>query len=141
MMCLPRVVEVVGGHIFFRVHPAVDRYFAREGEAKNAILPNYPCRIGTVLEEGETLNIGGYLIWVEEGYVKTDRSRVFQGIEGPAVTSVTPVSLEEHRLDIFVDSNLIEIFINDGEYVISHVVYGLGDEIRGKSVRIYTGNS
>ena len=37
----------------------------------------------------------------------------------------------ECSLDIFVDGNLIEIYINYGEYVISQVVYGLSDKIEG----------
>ena len=27
--------------------------------------------------------------------------------------------------DIFIDGNLIEVFVNGGQYVLSHVVYGL----------------
>ena len=43
-------------------------------------------------------------------------------------------------LEIFVDPNLIEIFVNDGEYVLSNVVYDLGVEIKGKVQRILTWN-
>ena len=41
---------------------------------------------------------------------------------------------------IFVDPNLIEIFVNDGEYVLSNVVYDLGVEIKGKVQGILTWN-
>ena len=34
------------------------------------------------------------------------------------------------HLDIYVDRNLIEIFVNHGEYVLSNVVYGLDDGIQ-----------
>lgn len=67
----------------------------------------------------------------------TDRSQVFREIEGHRLVSSTPERLGCCRLDIFVDRNLIEVFINDGEYVISHVVYGLGDRILGKVQRIF----
>lgn len=138
MMCIPRVVEVENGHICFRVHPEVDKCFKKEAEQKDWFDPEKPCRIQTVLEEGEEINIGGYRIWTEKGYVKTDRSQVFQGIEGHRFVSSTPESLECCRLDIFVDSNLIEVFINEGRYVISHVVYGLGNKLSGKAEKIYT---
>lgn len=137
MMCIPRVVEVENGHICFRVHPEVDRYFDKEIEGKEFFDPERPCRIQTVLEEGEEINIGGYRIWMENGYVWTDRSQVFREIEGHRLVSSTPERLGCCRLDIFVDRNLIEVFINDGEYVISHVVYGLGDRILGKVQRIF----
>lgn len=139
MMCIPRVAEVSEGHIYFKVHPEVDQYFSVKRDIQEQIPEKEPCRIRTVLEEGESLEIGGYRIWVEDGYVKTDRSRVFQDIRGHTMCSSTPKSLEEHRLDIFVDKNLIEVFINDGQYVISHVVYGLDGFIRGKILGLYTG--
>lgn len=34
---------------------------------------------------------------------------------------------------------MIEIFVNDGEYVLSNVVYDLGVEIKGKVQGILTG--
>ncbi len=32
-------------------------------------------------------------------------------------------------MDIYVDDNLVEVFVNDGEYVISNAVYGLKKEL------------
>ena len=49
----------------------------------------------------------------------------------------TPVVKEGNRLEIYVDSNLIEIYINDGEYVLSSVVYGLSDIIEGGEYEIF----
>ena len=43
------------------------------------------------------------------------------------------------ELDIFIDGNLIEVFVNGGQYVLSHVVYGLGDEIEGHIEHVYVG--
>lgn len=139
MMSLPRVVEIAEEHIYFRVHPEVERYFSEEKEDRGHMDPGVPCRIKTMLSEGEYLDIGGYRIWVENGYVKTDRSRVFARTDGWAAVCSTPVSLEHCSLDIFVESNLIEIFINEGEYVISNVVYGLENRIAGYVEHVYTG--
>ena len=36
---------------------------------------------------------------------------------------------EGDLLEIYVDKNLIEVFINRGEYVISSTVYDLGNKI------------
>ena len=35
----------------------------------------------------------------------------------------TPYVGEKCQLEIYVEKNLIEIFVNDGEYVISNVLY------------------
>ena len=37
----------------------------------------------------------------------------------------------KYELDIFVSENLIEVFVNNGQYVISNVVYGLDVQIQG----------
>ena len=53
----------------------------------------------------------------------------------------TPEVKEGCQLDIYVDKNMIEIYVNNGEYVISHAVYGLGSEIRLEgtgTLEIYT---
>lgn len=90
-------------------------------------------RIKTKLPEGEGLNIGGYRIWREDGAIKTDRSQVFQGISGYRTCFSTPQVEGECRLDIFVEPNLIEIFVNEGEYVLSSVVYDMKPFVEGKA--------
>lgn len=151
MMCIPRVVELMDDHICFRVHPEVDKYFDKEilteertfdrkEDFQSLSIPDgEPYRVQVTLKEGEALNIGGYKIWVERDFVKTDRSSVFGDIEGHRLVSSTPKVYGEYRLDIFVDPNLIEVFVNDGEYVISNVVYGLGDYIEGRVEKVMTG--
>lgn len=135
MMCIPRVIEVCDGRIYFRVHPEVERNFVQEVgimEGKVPISEGIPYRIRTSLEEGESVNIGGYRICREGNSLRTDRSKVFSDIEEHQVISNTPELSGECHLDIFVEPNLIEVFINAGEYVISNVVYGLKDYIEGK---------
>lgn len=151
MMCIPRVVQVKDGHIYFRVHPEVDQYFTqkvlteervltKEADLKEmSVSAEQPYRVKVSLEEGEVLNIGGYKIWVERDFIKTDRSEVFAGIEGHRMISSTPKLYGKYRLDILVDPNLIEVFVNEGEYVISNVVYGLGEYIEGRVDEILIG--
>lgn len=149
MMSLPRVVELIDGHIFFRVHPEVDAFFSEEYTVTEGDVfsqkarifgiqtTEEPYRVQAVLKEGEELDIGGYKIWTDRGFVKTDRSKVFADIDGHRLISTTPKAEGECRLDIFVDRNLIEVFVNDGQYVVSNVVYGLGDYIKGPVARFW----
>ena len=165
MMCLPRVVEYEDGHIYFRVHPAVDEYFGKEvlGQEKvfgnasfdedaggadssatekfgsPAILSGKPLRIQVTLNSGECLDIGGFRIWEERDFIRTDRKAVFDDICGYRMMSNTPRLHGRYKLDIFVEPNLIEVFVNDGEYVISNVVYGLGNRICGRVERVFAG--
>lgn len=153
MMCMPRVVEVADGHICFGVHPQMEKFFGKEVSPDSAgqenfvreISWNQPYRIKTALREGEELDIGGYRIWVGDGTVKTDRSRVFDEIEGYRLQAETPKMKPGrdggYELDIFVDKNIVEIFVNNGQYVISHVVYGLKDYISGRIENMYAHNT
>lgn len=151
IMCIPRVVELEDGHIYFRVHPQVDRYFERTLLAKEKVFAGNedfealhipdgaPYRIQVTLKDEEILDIGGFRIWAERDFIKTDRSSVFRSIEGHRMVSSTPKVYGKYELDIFVEPNLIEVFVNDGEYVISNVVYELGEYIKGRVEKIEAG--
>lgn len=148
MMCLPRVVELMEGHIYFRVHPQTERFFSRQAKIGEEIDFRKPFRLKTRLKEGETLDIGGYRIWIEDDRLKTDRSKVFKRQDfGPdtkdpdnyRMISSTPPLQGKYELDIFAEPNLIEIFINQGAYVLSNVVYGLNKEVCGYIEQLFTG--
>ena len=51
---------------------------------------------------------------------------MFGGTEGWTALCSTPNPLEHCCLDIFVEPNLIEVFINDGEYVIRRFLFNRG---------------
>lgn len=140
MMCLPRVVEVQEDHICFRVHPETDRYMSRGAESPEELDWKKPFRLKAAFHKGSRLNIGGYRIWVEEDCICADRSQVYAGVEGYHTQAKTPALNGRYILDIFVTPNLIEIFINGGAYVISHVVYGLKNRISGHVDQILTGS-
>ena len=85
------------------------------------------------MKEGETLNVCGYRISVEDGRVTTDRSEVFPDLKNYRTRAETPeTGCAENTLDIFVSPHLVEVFVNNGQYVITHVVYGLKKKLAGK---------
>ena len=43
---------------------------------------------------------------------------------------------QQAELCVYVEPNLVEIFVNDGYYVLSNVVYDIGREINGKVLSI-----
>lgn len=139
MMCLPRVVEIRDRQICFLPHPEADKYFSEKVKDRTALDFSKPYRLKAVLKEGEILNIGGYEISLENRCLKGDRSRVFVDGEKYRLEAKTPCIEGDCRLDIFVDRNLIEIFVNQGQYVLSHVVYGLRPYMKGEVDAVYTG--
>lgn len=128
MFCIPRVVEVNRGHVYFRPHPYVKQAFSRPLEQPSqAGEGGY--RVETDLEDGDRVDIGGYVVFRRGRTIGTDRTRVYPKESGYGTVFRTPPLEEGFHVDIYVDSNLIEVYVNDGEYVISNVVYGLGGEI------------
>ena len=139
MMCLPRVVEVQEEHICFRVHPETDRYMSRKVKGTEELDWEKPFRLKAALTKDRELDIGGYRIWVEEDCIRTDRSRVYRGLDGYHTQAQTPPLNGVYGLDIFVTPHLIEIFVNSGVYAVSHVVYWLDNKIFGHVDQILTG--
>ena len=138
MMCTPRVMEIRDGHIVYRMHPEIDRYLSKEVE-KERVDWKQGFRLKTSLKEGEKLNIGGYRIYVEKNRVCTDRSQVFGDHNNYRHIFFTPQLKGRYELDIIADENLIEVFVNGGEYVLSNIVYGLKHEITGPVSQILAG--
>ena len=140
MFCTPRVVEVRDGHIFFPMHPNVRAAYSQEipagsQRAKDGYL------VSLDLEDGEELDVGGFVIRREGDRICTDRSAVFPSFPGAHLRSETPALKGGCHLDVVVDKDLVEVFVNEGECVISNAVYGLEDKIgcsgEGKKMRMH----
>lgn len=129
---LPRVIEWENGRICFRVHPEVDKSFSEIVKDKQAIDFKEPLRLRTALYEGGRLDVGGYEIWIEDDCLKANRSRVYKEAGTPRLVNCTPKLGGNYELDIFVEPNLIEIFVNGGQYVLSNIVYDLKPYIEGE---------
>lgn len=141
MFCSPRMVERKDGHIYFRMHPNIRSAYSRIiRDTAEASEDGYMAAFD--LEDGETINIGGFLITRKGNRIITDRAKVYPAnVEGAHLISETPEIRDGFRLEVLVDSNLIEVYINDGEYVISNAVYDLEDKIScstDKALRLST---
>ena len=123
LITYPRVITYHDNHIYTNIHPNVDQLFNKKVTAFDF---NQPCKITTNLNKGDYLNIGGYSISFD-GTLKIDRQLVYTNKGGQ--TNLVSPKLDQCQLNIFYDQHIIEIFINDGQYVISNIVYNIGDEI------------
>lgn len=122
MFCTPRIVEMKNGHMYFRMHPNLRAAYEAQGQEQTE---GEAYMLSFDIEDGETKNIGGFLIKREGSRIVTDRSQVYPSFEGAHLISRTPEIKEGFHLDVIVDPHLVEVFINDGEYVISNAVYGI----------------
>lgn len=130
MMSLPRVIEIRDGKICYPVHPAVKDVFEHAKEpAALSMKKDCAYQFDLELQEGEEISLGGYRIFRENGCIQTDRCKVYPEEEGLRTKFRTPEIDGRCSIEVYAEPNLIEIFVNDGEYVLSNVVYGLGSEI------------
>ncbi len=131
MFSIPRVCEVKDGHIFFHPHPDIQEKFTRKTTSPNGIY-----MVKASLSNGDELNIGGYIIRKEKGRIIADRSGVIRNHEELRNISETPVLNGGADIEAYVDQNMIEVFVNGGEYVITNTVYDLSDKVVG-NVELY----
>ena len=126
MFCMPRVCEVRDNHIFFRPHPVIREKFSRKLSAPEGIY-----MVKAEMSHGDSLNIGGYGICCENGRIITDRSAVIRNHNELCCRFETPELKDSARIEAYVDGNMIEVFVNEGEYVITNAVYDLSDTVSG----------
>lgn len=140
MYSSPRIVERKGRHIYFRMHPNLRAAYSRKITQVGQAMPEGYMAVFD-LEEGEQVDLGGFQIRRQDGKVRTDRTAVYPAFEGAHLISETPELKGECHLEVLVDENLVEIYVNDGEYVISNAVYGLKPVLsagKEKKIQLYT---
>ena len=110
-MTMPRVVTTEMGKIYTRLHPNLKAAFKTVTSLENLSAPG--C-LNIELSVNEELKItDSYVIYFDGKNVIADRV-------GKKYSA--PCCGDSASLDIYIDSNIIEIYINDGESVISHVL-------------------
>ena len=113
-----------------------------EHQAEDVLRDQRPLKISLDLLEGAHIDIGGYVIRFYQEKVYTDRSKVLAieradlfGEEAQVGKEFcTPILQDGRHLDIYVDANIIEIYVNQDEYVLSNIVYDLGSQILAQDV-------
>ncbi len=133
MYCTPRICEVRDGHIYFRPHPDVKNKFTR----KTAV-PEKIYMIKASLSEGEKIDAGGFSVQRKNGRIVTDRSKVIRGHGELKSVCETPELRDGFDVEIYIDENMAEVFVNGGEYVITNAVYDLTNNVSSDgNIEIY----
>ncbi len=123
---MPRVITYNGTEINYDVHELIKNKFNHNPNSKFSIYDT--SLIKTVIKRNQYINIGNYKISYD-GKVMIDRTDVFPN-QDAAVMYSPAINLDEVYLEIYIDVNVIEIFIDHGRYVISNVVYNLENHLK-----------
>ncbi|WP_197066565.1 glycoside hydrolase family 32 protein [Beduini massiliensis] len=134
----PRVMTIKDHRVYFSVHQEIEKQFSQsvsQFTLTNAI------KISVDVKEGSRLNIGGYKIWIDDHKVYTDRqdvfvheAKLFNNDTKAGTKFLTPPLQDGNHLDIYVDTQVIEIYVNHGEYVLSNVVYGMKEYLEYENI-------
>ena len=134
----PRVVTIKNNRIYFSVHPEIEKQFSQS--VSQFTLTN-AMKISVDVKEGSRLDIGGYKIWIEDQKVHIDRqdvfvreAKLFNNDTKVGTKFSTPTLQDGCHLDIYVDTQVIEIYVNYGEYVLSNVVYGMKEYLKYENI-------
>lgn len=71
--------------------------------------------IKTEILDNECISIGSYYIKRKNGKIITDRNAVIRGHKELKNVCETPELKDGFYLEIYVDRNIIEVFVNNGE--------------------------
>lgn len=138
-LCLPRVVTVENDRVKFAVHPNVyENFVPLTEETPDFVNGKYMLQL--TLDEGSSISLGGYRIFLENHRLKTDRSEGFPENVSWDTFAETPEIIGECHLEIFIDGPIIEIFVNKNEASVTQVTYGRTEKLElaeAKDVQIF----
>jgi len=125
MLSFPRVLSQKNGHIYQQPHPYLQQQFTKETESIDL---THPFELTISLQEGDYINLGNFMLSIENDCLISDRTLV--SIHHPKVCNInkTPKLNQRYDLVIYYDYHIFEIYINDGAYVLSQIVYDLDFE-------------
>ena len=109
---MPRVVTIENGEIITRPHPEVKRCYKFYEEFTQVEDINKPYCIKRTMKSGDSIRLTDYVL------KKTDNALV--AIRDNAEYSV-PCS-DTAEVEIYVDANIVETYIDDGKAVITHTI-------------------
>ena len=122
MLTMPRVIINKNGHIYQQVHPHIKRLFTKEAKIIDF---NQPFQLLTSLKEGEEISLGGLKLSIKNDCLYCDREKVSIVADKVCNINHTPCLNGQYDLEIYYDQHIFEIYINDGYYVLSQIVYEL----------------
>lgn len=125
--CFPRYVQYKNNKIYTPIYKEADELFKNPSQQFDI---NKASKISLDLKDGNEIHLAGVKITFNNGTLSVDRSSVYKKGEkdsGKLVNSID--GLNECQADIYLDGCVLEIYINQGEYVLSNIIYSSINEL------------
>jgi beta-fructofuranosidase len=125
MLSMPRILTHKDGHIYQQPYPTIINQFKKR--CPNVSLAA-PFKLSIQLQDDQSINLGNFIITFKNNTLICDRTKV--SISHPKVSNINKSpNINTCDLTIYYDFNVFEIYINDGKYVMTQVVYNLDQSI------------
>lgn len=131
MLTMPRELYYQQGQLYQRPLEAIDDLFRYPGQ----IDLNRPFKLKARMQEDSYLNLGGFKIFVDHDCLHLNREAVSYHMKKVCNDVFSPALNHRYDITLYYDYHVFEIFINDGQYVMSQIVYHLQDIVEMKNVQ------
>lgn len=130
MFTMPRILKYKNNHLYQQLLPNIDALFDKESE----IDFSQPFKLVADMKEDSSFNLGGFQINIQDDCLHINREDVSIQVDKVCNDVVSPKLNQHYHIELYYDYHVFEIFINNGQYVMSQVVYELNDSIELKNV-------
>lgn len=131
MLTMPRILTSKNQHLYQSVIPEIKSLFVKKVERVDF---DKPFLMTLTMNEDSYLNLGGLEIYINNDCLYVSREKVSIVSEKVSNVNCTPVLNGKYELEIYYDYHVFEIFINDGYYVLTQVVYTLNTDFVIKNI-------
>lgn len=124
MFTMPRILTEKDDKLYQELYPTIKNTFTKE---VNKLSFTKPFKLVANLNNNSKLNLGGFKLWIEDDCLVINRKEVSINAD-KVCNEVKSEKLDnEYQIELYYDYHVFEVFINDGKYVMSQVVYDLND--------------
>ena len=132
MFIMPRILNYQNGTLYQKLLPEIDALFDKEGE----ISFQKPFKLVADLNSNSYLNLGGFMIDIQDDCLHINRENVSIVANKVCNDVVSPQLHGHYHIELYYDYHVFEIFINQGKYTMSQIVYELNNDIDLKNVEV-----
>lgn len=118
MLSLPRVLTKKEGHIYQNVHQNIQNQFVI---STNNVDLHEPFYMRVQLNQDEIINLGGLKLYIQDDCLVVNRKEVTKQHIQLNLINQTPPLNQKYNLEIYYDHHIVEIYINEGYYVLSQI--------------------
>lgn len=132
MFIMPRILNYRDGTLYQKLLPEIDALFHKEG----TLSFDKPFKLVADLNKESSLNLGGFIIDIQDDCLHINREQVSIVADKVCNDVISPKLNDQCHIELYYDYHVFEIFINQGKYAMSQVVYELNDNIDLKNVEV-----